>query len=109
MNLSIAKPILNLLENEAKETGVTFALLLRRIIKAQYGASQPRHPGLKPVTFRTPSKPPQKVRKGTMLDTEDAEYLDKLCRRLGTSKNDAIVLIVFQYFGLPIFPPSKGK
>ena len=98
-----------IMEEEAEKTGSAFAPLVRRIIKAHYGAAHGRHPNSAPVTLKRRKTKPESFKKGILIDIEDADHLDALGYRIGLARTSVMVLVILDYFGIAAIPRVAPK
>ena len=108
VSLAIPAPLAAILDEECKITGVSLASLVRRIVKWHRGLAIGRHPDTPPV--KLPNRISKtKVTKGVLLDEEDADYLDKMGRRIGIPRVSVLLMIILQWFDIPALPRTVAK
>lgn len=109
VSLTLPAALGKIMEEEAEKTGSAFAPLVRRIIKAHYGAAHGRHPNSAPVTLKRRKTKPESLKKGILIDNEDADHLDALGYRIGLARTSVMVLVILDYFGIPAIPRVEPK
>ena len=105
ITMAIPASFLKIIQADAEFTGLSFAPMMRRIVKWHRGLSAERHQSAPKVKLPKKSSS-KKINKSFMLDDGDATYLADLGKQIGISRVQVMSIILLQWFGVPVFPPK---
>lgn len=107
VTLTFTAPLAKILDMEAKRTENSVASLVRRVAKWHRGLTVGRHPDAPIVKLSNRVSKAASVKKGVLIDEDDAAYLDAISGRLGLPRTLVLVLLICQYLGISTLPPTK--
>lgn len=100
--MQLTAGLVKVLEEEAEDTLQSVASLVRHILRWHRRLERNRDES-KPKRRPDPELT-DKVVKGIKIDPEDLEHLEAVAVASGFTRTTALVLVIHQYFGIPLVP-----